>query len=203
MILKVFPLLPEAFSGSSEPGWRAILPSRQLARSALKGSGPGSEKTQGPVIHQFHCAGAAGGFRMQSQLSKPTSRAKTKVNSSQRSWLGNVMLSEDSVLGLLYRFPVHFPPLFGMAQETNNYPNNPAGISGVPSKINHSLKWLSYTKMPFDRDELFCCFKRKIAFLLNGNNWGGCWRKAVILNIGLQKKDLLRLPWQSKAKTAI
>lgn len=173
MILMVFPLLPEAFSGSSEPGWRAILPSRQLTRSALKGSGPGSEKTQGPVIYQFHCAGAAGGFRMRSQLSKPTSRPKTKVNSSQCSRFGNVTLSADSVLGLLYCFPVHFPPLFEMAQETNNYPNNPADISGVPSEINHSLKWLSYTKMHFDRDELFCCFKRKIAFLLNGNNWGG------------------------------
>lgn len=63
-------------------------------------------------FHRFHCTRAAGGFKMRIKLSKPTSHPKTKVNSSQWSRLGDVVLSADSVVGLLYCFPIHFPPLF-------------------------------------------------------------------------------------------
>ncbi|KAL6061038.1 hypothetical protein STEG23_003394, partial [Scotinomys teguina] len=50
MMLRIFPLLPEAFSGDSELGWQAPLPSRQLTHPAEKGSGPGTKNVDGPAL---------------------------------------------------------------------------------------------------------------------------------------------------------
>lgn len=155
MILKIFPVLPEAFSRSSEPGWWATLPSKQLTHSAPKGSGPGTKTTQGQWLTDSTFGDESAG---KANLLK-------RIPHSDHMSLGNHN-ALHRFLGLLYHFPRSFPLWNGPGKKTTNQSIQQTYQESHLKSIMH-LKWLlSYSKMHLDRDDLFCCFKIKIAVFI-------------------------------------